>query len=236
MFEFRKQIITWLICGLTFVGLVSDVVHAQNSSTPIVPKPLTSVEKKLTSKDIPRLNAETISIPLNKAHFIQLPEPIRDVIIANPNIADVLVKTPNNLYLIGKALGRTNVFLLGADGQITRHIVIDVESDIIAARKAIKSLLPDANVDVKGIGDSLVLTGTVRSANESEDAATVARRFVEQDSNVINMLRILKDLQVLLQVRVAEMQRTTIKNLSASTSSAVFCKSISMVNVKSCPA
>ena len=218
LFRFRKQIITWPIFGLTFAVLVSGVVYAQNSSTTIVPEPLTSVEKKSPSKDIPTLNAETISIPLNKAHFIQLLEPIRDVIIANPNIADVLVKTPNDLYLIGKALGRTNVFLLGADGQITRHIVIDVESDIIAARKAIKSLLPDANVDVKGIGDSLVLTGTVRSANESVDAATVARRFVEQDSNVINMLRILKDLQVLLQVRVAEMQRTTIKNLSVSAS------------------
>ena len=200
LFRFRKQIITWPIFGLTFAVLVSGVVYAQNSSTTIVPEPLTSVEKKSPSKDIPTLNAETISIPLNKAHFIQLLEPIRDVIIANPNIADVLVKTPNDLYLIGKALGRTNVFLLGADGQITRHIVIDVESDIIAARKAIKSLLPDANVDVKGIGDSLVLTGSVRSANESVDAATVARRFVEQDNNVINMLRILKDLQVLLQV------------------------------------
>ena len=218
LFSFRSQLITSILLGLTFSVLAHGAVYAQNSMTPIVPEPLPLIEKKITLKDIPELNAETISIPLNKAHFIHLSEPVRDVIIANPNIADVLVKTPNNLYLIGKALGRTNVFLLGTDGKITRHIVIDIESDIVAARKAIKSLLPGANVDVKGIGDSLVLTGTVRSATESEDAATVARRFVEQDSNVINMLRILKDLQVLLQVRVAEMQRTTIKNLSASAS------------------
>ena len=181
-------------------------------SSPIVP-----VSNETLTTDAPRLVAETISIPLNKAHFIHLAEPIRDVVIANPNIANVIVKTPTDVYLIGKSLGLTNLFFIRKNGQVARHILIEVESDIDAARNAIEALLPNANIDVKGIGDSLVLTGTVRSSRESADAASVARRFVKEDTNVINMLRVLKDLQVVLQVRVAEMQRTTIKNLSAST-------------------
>jgi pilus assembly protein CpaC len=94
--------------------------------------------------------------------------------------------------------------------------LIAVESDIDAARKAIKALLTNGNIDVKGIGDSIVLTGTVPSPRESADAVAVARRFVKDDSNVINMLRIMKDLQVVLKVRVAEMSRSTVKNLSSS--------------------
>ena len=125
----------------------------------------------------------------------------------------MIVKTPTDVYLVGNSLGTTNVFFVDNDGQIVDHFLVEIESDIDAARKAINALIPHANIEVKGIGDSLVLTGTVRSSRESVDATNVARRFVKEDDNVINMLRILKDLQVLLQVRVAEMARSTIKNL-----------------------
>lgn len=207
-----------LILWAAAMILLPSLLAAQDRPEAPQPAPSVRVSSQAIPIDLPKLEPETISIPLNKAHFIQLPVPIRDVIIANPEIANVIVKTPKDVYLIGKSLGLTNVFFVGKDGQVARHMLIEVESDIDAARKAIEALLPDANIDVKGIGDSLVLTGTVRSSRESADAASVARRFVAEDTNVINMLRVLKDLQVLLQVRVAEMQRTTIKNLSASTS------------------
>jgi len=203
----------FLIFGMLLWMPKTTVAQEKPIAVPTVP-----VVGQTLAPDVTGLVAETISIPLNKAHFLQFGAPIRDVVIANPEIADVIVKTPTDVYLIGKSLGLTNVFFVAKDGQVARHILIEVESDIDAARKAIEALLPDANIDVKGIGDSLVLTGTVRSSRESSDAAAVARRFVQEDTNVINMLRVLKDLQVLLQVRVAEMQRTTIKNLSASTS------------------
>jgi pilus assembly protein CpaC len=181
------------------------------NASPLVP--VTS--RKLSPKSL-NITPETISIPLNKANLIRLSEPIRDVVIANPEIADVIVKTPTDVYIIGKSLGLTNVFLISENGQVARHILIAVESDIDAARKAIKALLTNGNIDVKGIGDSIVLTGTVPSPRESADAVAVARRFVKDDSNVINMLRIMKDLQVVLKVRVAEMSRSTVKNLSSS--------------------
>jgi len=186
------------------------------SGIPGVSAPVPITKQKLYPKSL-NLSAETISIPLNKANLINLSMPIRDVVIANPEIADVIVKTPTDVYIIGKSLGLTNVFLIDENGQVVRHILIAVESDIDAARKAIKALLTNGNIDVKGIGDSIVLTGTVPSPREAADAVAVARRFVKGDSNVLNMLRIMKDLQVVLKVRVAEMSRTTVKNLSSST-------------------
>jgi pilus assembly protein CpaC len=210
--------LVWVCVGLTLAGGGAGAAAADNGQKSLISNPLVPVVIKTLAKDVPELEVELISIFLNKAHYVQLSEPVRDIVIANPDIANVLVKTPTDLYLMGQSLGTTNAFLLGEKGQIIRHIVIEVKSDINAARKAIEALLPGANVDVKSIGDSLVLTGTVRSSAESVDAVDVARRFVKEDSKVINLLRVLKDLQVLLQVRVAEMQRTTIKNLAASSS------------------
>ena len=195
---------------------VANEAFAQKNIPPLSPMPSQTIVKQRLSAFNPEQAAKTISISLNKAHFIRLPKPIRDVVIANPDIANVIVKTPTDVYLVGKSLGITNVFFVDSDGRIADHVLVEVVSDISAARDAINALLPHANIDVKGIGDSLVLTGTVRSSRESVDAANVARRFVKEDTNVINMLRILKDLQVLLQVRVAEMARATIKNIGTS--------------------
>lgn len=215
----RRRIRRWVmgvLAGFAVIGAAD--APAQQAPPPPTAQPTVPVSVQQLQSGASRIEAETISIPLNKAHFIRLETPIRDVVIANPEIADVIVKTPTDVYLIGKTLGLTNVFFIDKAAQVVRHILIEVESDIDAARKSIEALLPEANIDVKGIGNSLVLTGTVRSARESADAAAIARRFVDEDTSVINMLRVLKDLQVLLQVRVAEMQRTTIKNLSVSTS------------------
>jgi pilus assembly protein CpaC len=202
---------------LVLLMIISSTVLADQSAKNNTPLPTQLVIQKPLNASNAGPAAKNISIPLNKAHFIRLEKPIRDVVIANPEIANVIVKTPTDVYLVGNSLGTTNVFFVDNDGQIVDHFLVEIESDIDAARKAINALIPHANIDVKGIGDSLVLTGTVRSSRESVDATNVARRFVKEDDNVINMLRILKDLQVLLQVRVAEMARSTIKNLGTST-------------------
>ena len=132
-------------------------------------------------------------------------------------VLSILIVGPKDFPIMLRKIGNWIGSVKKYFSEVQRNIS-EVESDIDAARKAIAALLPHARIDVKGIGDSLVLTGTVRSSRESVDATNVARRFVKEDNNVINMLRILKDLQVLLQVRVAEMARATIKNLGTSTS------------------
>ncbi|MDP6515223.1 MAG: type II and III secretion system protein family protein [Alphaproteobacteria bacterium] len=175
----------------------------------------------------------TYEVAEGKARLIELPEPVRDVIIADPEIADVIVKTPRQVYLVARAFGSTNVFFVGADGEVILHAVIEVRIDLAAARKAIRALLPDARIELKAVGPNIVLTGTVRTAVEATDAAAIASQFVaaggdgggeegeEEEGGgaggVINMIRILEDQQVLIQVRVAEMQRNVTKNLAART-------------------
>ena len=96
-------------------------------------------------------------------------------------------------------------------------MAVQVEIDLSAVRAAVASLLPDANIDLAALNDNIVITGTVRSTKEAADASAIARRFVEEETDVINMVTVLEDQQVLLQVRIAEFQRSVLRNLGVAT-------------------
>jgi pilus assembly protein CpaC len=81
----------------------------------------------------------------------------------------------------------------------------------------LEELLPRNKIELEAVSNTIVLKGDAASAKESADAVAVAQRFVEKPENVINMMRILSDMQILMQVRVAEVQRNVVKNLAAAT-------------------
>ncbi len=159
------------------------------------------------------LPARAISLPVGKARLIRLPMAVRDVLVANPATANVVVKTPRLIYLVGLAVGATNAFFLDADGKELLRLEIQVQLDVIGAEETLKTLLPNADVKITAVNSHLFLTGSVRSADISQNAQVIASRFVEGDDNVINMLAVIEDQQVLLQVRVAEVSRNVLKEL-----------------------
>ena len=157
-----------------------------------------------------------ITLPLNKVHVVSFDRSVRDVIIANPEIADVIVKTQTKAYIIGRSTGDTDILFVDQTGAVMNHIIARVDLDISAAAAAIRELVPSAEVELRSVNDSIVITGVVHTAKESADASTIAQQFVAEDSNVVNMLRVLGDQQVLLQVRIAEIQRNVLKKLGLS--------------------
>ena len=162
--------------------------------------------------------AADIALSLSKARLFELRVPVRDVIVANPEIADVIIRSPTQAYIVAKKLGETNIFFAGPDGKIVLNLRIRVIVELDGARQAMKALLPNANIEVQGVKGTIVLSGVVRSAKDSADAAAIARRFVEKDADIINMLRIIADQQVLLKMRIAEIQRNALRTLGATTS------------------
>ena len=174
-----------------------------------------ALEPLAAPNDIPP--PQSIAVPLNKVHLVDLPEPVRDIIVANPEIVDAIVRTSQQVYLVARGLGTTNLFFVGQDGNVVLHVAVQVEIDLSAVRAAVASLLPDANIDLAALNDNIVITGTVRSTKEAADASAIARRFVEEETDVINMVTVLEDQQVLLQVRIAEFQRSVLRNLGVAT-------------------
>ena len=156
---------------------------------------------------------ESVSLPLNKGELFTLPSDARDVLVANTDIADVVIKTPRLAYVFARAVGDTNVFFLDADGGQILRLEIHVEPDLSSLRAALAKVMPGEDIEVMSSNENTILSGSVGSAQAAEDARLLARRFVASDDEIVNMLRIASDQQVLLKVKVAEMQRTAVKQL-----------------------
>jgi pilus assembly protein CpaC len=159
---------------------------------------------------------QSIELTTTKAVYIDLPSDARDVLIADPEVADVVIKTPRRAYVIGIKTGDTNAFFLDEAGRRILQLDIRVEKDLTALRKALSDLLPGAELSVRSVNGDIVLSGEVRSAEMAENARLIARRFVTDDAGVINMISLTRPEQVLLQVRVTEMRRTVAKRLGIS--------------------
>ena len=213
-----------LVATLAVLGAcLAAPAEAQQRLTPGVQPQLQPIDPPapiapVARGTIPAPEPEVTSIALNKARLVTLAQPVRDVVVANPAVASVIVQTPRTVYLVGKSLGETNVFFMGASGEVLLHTLVNVHIDLASARRSLEEVLPSTKIELEAVNNTIVLKGNAASAKESADAALVAQRFVEKPENVINMLRILSDMQILLQVKVAEVQRNVVKNLAAATS------------------
>jgi pilus assembly protein CpaC len=154
-----------------------------------------------------------IELSVNNTREMTLAQPVRDIIVGNPDIADVIVRSPTRLFIAGKTVGSTNVFLLDTTGKMIDHFQISIHPDSGAAQAAIQDALPNERITVSGAGDSLVLNGTVSSDLASRQAGIIARRFVAGDPQIINMMRLGAEQQVLIKVSVAEVQKSALKEL-----------------------
>lgn len=157
--------------------------------------------------------AERITVSVNKSAPLMLKGPVRDIVIGNPEVADIVVRATDRVYVLGKTVGETNIFLLGAGGRFVSRIDVSVGLDVDSVRDALSRLMPDERIEVNAVGDSLVLSGAVRSDGAAARARDIARRHVKKDENVVVMLQTRTEQQVLIQVRVAEVQKSVLKEL-----------------------
>jgi pilus assembly protein CpaC len=165
--------------------------------------------------------AEQLLLPLNKSAIVELPVDAADVLISNPEIADVVVRTARRVYVVGMEVGQTNAFLFDSDGEQILNLEIRVEHDVAALQDMIDRLLPKSRVKVEAINGSLVLTGLVPSSAEADQARRLAERFATDPEQIISMVSITGKEQVLLKVRIIEMQRTIVKQLGVNLSAGV---------------
>jgi pilus assembly protein CpaC len=155
----------------------------------------------------------SIVLWLGKAAIVELPVEAKDVLVANPEIVDAVVRTPTRTYLLGQKVGTTNAFFFDASGKQILNVEIRVERDVSAIEGALKRYLPKSRIKIESLNDSIVLTGTVASAADADKARSIAVRFLGDEKRVFSMITIAAGEQVLLRVRVAEMQRSIAKQL-----------------------
>ena len=154
-----------------------------------------------------------LALERNHGRLVRLPRPASTVFIANPEIADIQVKSPSLIYLLAKAPGETTLFAVDARDVVLANIDVAVTPDLARLRSAIRELLPDTSISVNNIDGAIVLDGIVESATTAENIRRLAERISGSPEMVINRIGILAPNQVNLRVRVAEISREVDKQL-----------------------
>lgn len=161
-----------------------------------------------------------INLGINKAIIIELPEDARDVLVSNPEVVDAVVRTPRQVYVVGMKAGPANAFFFTASGRQLLNLEIRVERDMPELKSLIERNIKDSNVTVETINDNVVINGTVKNASDAEAARQIAIRYVTDPDKplkkeaVVNRVGIRGGDQVMVRVRVAEMQRSLAKQFS----------------------
>jgi pilus assembly protein CpaC len=157
--------------------------------------------------------ATTIELAKGKSAIIELPTDVRDLLVTNPAIADAVLRDKRRIYVVGLTEGTTDAAFFDATGRRILSLAIRVAQPVDQLADTLSRVLPDAKIRVQPIRDSVILTGLVRTAAESESASRIAAQFVGKPENVLNMLSVAGKDQVMLQVRIVEVQRNVIKQL-----------------------
>ena len=172
---------------------------------------------------------QRITLALDKAALVQLDSDARDVLVSNPEIVDAVVRTPRRVFLLAMKTGQTNAFFFDTAGHQILSIDIRVERDVTDLGSMMHSNFPHSNIHVSAMNDNVVLTGTVASATESTRAQDLAASFAGDPKKVVNMIKIEANEQVMLKVRVAEMQRQIAKQFGMNISEAAVAAGVPII-------
>lgn len=154
-----------------------------------------------------------MSVELKKGRLLRLKRQIATIFVADPSIADIQVKSPTLIYIFGKRSGETTLFAVDKDDRVVLNMTIRVSHNLSTLNRSLRGLMPGHGVRARTVGNSIVLSGTVRTARESEDARRLAAQFVAKPANVINRLRVTGSTQINLRVRIVEVSRSVVRNL-----------------------
>ncbi|HEY6632018.1 MAG TPA: type II and III secretion system protein family protein [Rhizobiaceae bacterium] len=121
---------------------------------------------------------QNIKLGLNKSVVIDLPADAYDILVANPAVADAVTRTARRIYLFGKSVGETNIFVFGPGGEQIVSLDLRVERDTAGVEENIKRFIPTSDVKVELINDNVVLTGTVETPLDAARAAQIANMLV----------------------------------------------------------
>lgn len=153
--------------------------------------------------------AGKISLVVGKSVVIESPNAVKRVSLAAPSYADAIVLSPRQIYLTGKAPGLTNLTLWESDTVLAAYDV-EVSPDIVRLKEKLHEILPqEDNIKVSSFHDTITLSGTVANASSLSQALAVAAPF----GKVANLLEAGGVQQVMLEVRISEVQKSTMKRL-----------------------
>ena len=232
----RSVCLALLASGLIYsvAGVAQTQGPAPGSQPPLsVPRPPAIAQPPLLSGGA----SIDLAVPLYQSRVVSVLTPANRVSVASPDVADIVVISPTELYVLGKDLGTTNVLLWDRDNHLIGAINVEVQHDLNNLKRKYAELLPGQDIEVRASQRSIVLSGRVTDAESLNAAQRIAETFLAQVQTakqstafqqgsqsrredrtvgeVINLLQVGGTQQVMIGIKVAEIARTEVKRLDA---------------------
>ncbi|MBL9067556.1 MAG: type II and III secretion system protein family protein [Sphingopyxis sp.] len=160
--------------------------------------------------------SSSIDLSVGRGRLISLPAAMTDIFVANDEVADVQVRSGRQLYIFGKKPGETSIYATDASGRVVFSTVARVGNNIETIDQMLSLAMPDASISANTMNGFVLLTGTVQSPDDAAEAEMLVQAFVGEGTKVLSRLRTATPLQVNLQVRIAEVNRTLVKEMSGN--------------------
>lgn len=160
--------------------------------------------------------AETLNLSQGTGTLVRLSGPMTDVFIANDSIADVQVRSATQLYIFGKSRGETTVYATGKGGRVVYAANVRVGNNISSLDEMLRLAMPEASINATPMNNLVLLTGTVASPEDVEEAQRLVQAYVGEGTQVVSRLRSAVPLQVNLKVKIAEVSRSLLKSIGVN--------------------
>jgi pilus assembly protein CpaC len=212
----QTRLSPFLLTALLLVGLLLPVQSVYASGAP-------------SDEMVQNLPTDTLSLTVDQGQVLQLATPANSVFVANPDVADVQVKSGNVLYIYGRAPGQTSFYAVDADDKIIASRTVVVGLNIPSLRAAIRQLSGTERVRASQVQDMIMLSGQVDNVSIAEDVVRIAVRHLPRTlvegattelasddlarAMIMNRMQIMGNNQVNIRVRIAEVRRDRIKTL-----------------------
>jgi pilus assembly protein CpaC len=181
--------------------------------TPVASAPLPTADRVLSIDLTAGPGARVLDLPLGKSAIIELPTDVRDMLVTNPLVADAVLRSPRRIYVLGLTAGATDAVFFDEAGRRILQLNIRVGQDTSLLSSTLNNVIKGGTIKVVPLKDSVILSGVDITAPDSEKASRIAAQFVSSEDKVLNMLSIAGKDQVMLEVRIVEVQRNVIKQL-----------------------
>ena len=195
---------------LLILGEGQAVAQRPNPDRPKIVRPVRPATPAVAPQPVNRpqevigASGQSVDIEVSKGALVRLRQPAASVFIANPDIADVQVRSPALIYVFGKRPGQTVLYAVDDQEQVLLNTTVSVSHNLSRLREQFRAVVPDENVQVATADNSLVISGSVTSAEQAEEVRRIAVRFAPEPGAIINRLKVSTPNQVNLRVRIAE--------------------------------
>ena len=160
--------------------------------------------------------SETLNLSAGTGTLVRLSEPMSDVFVAKDSVADVQVRSSTQLYIFGKAMGETTVYATTKSGRVVYAANVRVANNVGSLNEMLQMAMPEARIQATPMNNLVLLTGAVASPDDVEVAQRLVENYVGAGIAIVNRLRTATPLQVMLKVRIAEMNRTVLKQVGVN--------------------